>query len=252
MMFRAALSVLAAVLFLFLLLPVVGLFVSQDPVSLQEAAGMPEVQAAVFVSVTSALYAVLLGLLFGVPAGYILARKSFRGKGAVEAVIDAPIVIPHTISGIALLVVFGTHGLLSTEYLGIRLFYAQPGIVAAMLFVSASFIVNFSKTAFEGVDPKLNPVARSLGAREHQAFFRVELPCAYRGILNGAVMAWARSVSEFGAVAIIAYHPMTAPVLIYDMFVSQGLDSAMAVAAIVAGICLASFFVLRYLSGGRR
>ena len=127
----------------------------------------------------------------------------------------------------------------------------MPGIVIAMLFVSLSFLVDAAREGFESVDPRLERVARTLGASPWQTFRRVSFPLAWRSILSGMILMWARGLSEFGAVVILAYHPMIAPVLLYERFQSLGLDYATPVAAIIIVICLVAFIVLRFVAQER-
>jgi molybdate/tungstate transport system permease protein len=117
-----------------------------------------------------------------------------------------------------------------------------------MLFVSVPFLVNSAKNGFEKVDVRLEKVARTLGASPWQAFFRVSLPLAWRSIFTGSVMMWARGISEFGAVLILAYHPMVAPVMVYERFEEYGLDYARPVAVILILVCIVLFIALRSLA----
>ena len=114
-----------------------------------------------------------------------------------------------------------------------------------MLFVSVPFLVDSAKDGFKGVDPRLEKVARTLGASPGQTFLRVSLPLAWRSILSGSVMMWARGISEFGAVLIIAYHPMIAPILVWERFESYGLDYSRPVAVLLILVCLIVFIILR-------
>ena len=148
---------------------------------------------------------------------------------------------------------FGRRAIMGQAFdlVGVKFVSALPGIVVAMLFVSLSFLVNAAREAFEGIDPRLERVARTLGASPWQAFRRVSFPLAWRGILSGTILMWARGLSEFGAVVILAYHPMVAPVLLYERFESYGLSYARPVAALMILITLGAFAALR-LSAGRR
>jgi len=131
------------------------------------------------------------------------------------------VVIPHTAAGIALLLVWGRHSLL-TRATGLTVVGTEVGITLAMLFVSLPFLVNGAKEGFRLVDVRLENTARTLGASPFQAFWTVALPLAKKSILSGSIMMWARGISEFGAVVILAYHPMTAPVLIFERFQNFG------------------------------
>jgi molybdate/tungstate transport system permease protein len=243
----AAFSALAALFLLFVTLPVVTMVGAESPSSLWTALGQPEVRSALWVSLSAAATATAVALALGVPLGYLLARRPFPGRSVVQGLVDMPVVIPHTVAGIALLGVLGPRGLLGgpAQAAGIRFVDAFPGTVAAMLFLSAPFVVNAARSGFEAVSPRLENVSRSLGAGPWRTFWRVSLPLASGSLVSGAVMCWARGVSEFGAIVIIAYYPRVACTLIYDRFTGFGLLSARPVSVLLVVLCLAFFVVLR-------
>jgi len=248
-------ALLGSLLLLFIALPLVGMVLQETPQSLAGAVTDPEVVESILLSMGTALAATLIAAALGIPLAYVMARRDFFGKRVIQGVIDVPIVVPHTVAGIALLTVFGAHGMLGEplSVFNIRFVDAVPGIIVAMLFLSAPFLINSAREGFEGVDPRLENVARSLGAGRWGAFSRVALPLCYRHILTGSVMTWARAISEFGAVVIIAYYPQVATTLIYSRFMSYGLDESRSVAVLLILVCLAVFIALRVLvSTGRR
>ncbi|MDD1775080.1 MAG: ABC transporter permease, partial [Methanobacterium sp.] len=209
-------ALMGSFLVLFILIPIVNLIFSSDPSSIIADFQDNQVISAIFISVYSALAATIIALIFGIPLAYVLARYDFTGKGFVESIIDVPIVIPHTVSGIALLLIFTSTGILGAPLskLGLTFTDALPGVVIAMLFVSASFVVNSAREGFEGVDPRLEKVARTLGSGSMRTFFVISLPLSLRSVVVGAIMCWARAISEFGAIIILAYYPLAAPTLI--------------------------------------
>ena len=191
--------------------------------------------------------------LFGVPLAYILARKKFFGKSFIESIVDLPLAIPHTVAGILLLFVFGRYGMVGVlfeRFFSLRFVGTKLGIIVAMLFVSLPFMVNYAREGFEMVDVRLEQVASTLGATPFEVFRRVSLPLAIRGVLTGWVLTWARAISEFGAVIILAYHPMTAPIKVYDVFTQLDLKHSSAVAVLFLVICLAGFVIFRFLAFG--
>ena len=241
---------LGLVILLFISVPLLKMVFSSSPGILWDTMREGEVTSAIWLTLYAALISTAFGLLFGVPLAYFLARHRFRGKRFVEALIDVPIVVPHSAVGIALLFVFGQDFLVGKTFhlMGIDFVSAVPGIIIAMMFVSVPFLVNSAKNGFEKVDVRLEKVARTLGASPWQAFFRVSLPLAWRSIFAGSVMMWARGISEFGAVLILAYHPMIAPILVYERFEEYGLDYARPVAVILILVCLVLFIGLRSLA----
>jgi molybdate/tungstate transport system permease protein len=212
---------------------------------------MADVRAAIALSLEGALLSATLAALLGVPLAYLLARTDFLGKGIVAALIDLPLAVPHTVAGIALLMVFGRQGVVGAPLqalTGLRFWGTLAGIVVAMLFVSAPYTVNAARIGFEAVDPRLERIARTLGLNPWRTFWRITLPLARRGVMTGVTLTYARSISEFGAVVILVYYPMTAPVMIYELFLRFGLDQAAGAAVLLLAVSLALFLVLRALS----
>jgi molybdate/tungstate transport system permease protein len=245
-------SLLLLVLFLFIFLTLSNMIFGQvldDFWGLIGAAENKSVIDSIFLSLYAGFLATLLAFFLGVPTGYILARSDFPGKRLVESIIDVPVVVPHTVAGIAIFTVFGSKGLIGgplNNYMQFR--DAVPGIVVAMLFVSLPYLANSAREGFKSVDPRLENVARSLGAPLWKAFLFVTLPLSARHILIGAILTWARAISEFGAVVLIAYYPMIAPTLIYDRFLSYGLTASRPIAVLLILVTLSVFILVRVLS----
>jgi molybdate/tungstate transport system permease protein len=187
-------SLLGLVMVLFIFLPLATMIVSSDPGAILSAFLDPEVQQSIWLTITAGLWATIIAAVFGIPLSYVLARRSFWGKGFVEGMIDLPIIIPHSAAGIALLTVFGRkfYGGKFFDLFGIRFIGEIPGIVVAMIFVSVPFLIHSARDGFIAVDPRMERVAQTLGASPWQVFWKVSLPLASRNILSGAVMMWAR------------------------------------------------------------
>ncbi|WP_326836887.1 ABC transporter permease [Amycolatopsis rhabdoformis] len=251
-LFPALLWTASGLLLGFILLPVFGLITATSPGGLRAAVANEEIRDAVLLSVQDAAITAVVATVLGVPLAYLLARRRFPGHALVQAIVDLPLAIPHTVAGIALLFVFGRTGWLGTpaQATGFPFYGTQAGIIVAMLFVSAPFAVNSARVAFEALDPFVERAARSLGATPGQTFRRVTVPLAWRGVLTGAVLVYARSISEFGAVVILAYYPATAPVAIYNLFLSSGLAESASAAVLLLLVALATFLVLRTLASG--
>jgi ABC-type sugar transport system ATPase subunit/ABC-type sulfate transport system permease component len=250
----ALFSVLGAVLIAFVLLPVLTVILGTSPASVVDALGEGTVRWSLWLTLYAALIATAIAFVFGVPLAYVLARREFRGKAFIEGLIDVPIVFPHTAAGVALLMVYGQDGILGRLLapLGITFTDSVPGIIVAMMFVSLPFLVDTAREAFALVDPRYEQVARTLGASPGVAFLRTTMPLARRGVLAGLVMMWARGISEFGAVVILAYNPKIVPVLVYERFEGFGLDAAKPVAVIIVLVALVVFIVLRTALAPRR
>ncbi len=207
----------------------------------------PEVLSSIALTFKAAFFATIVSALAGIPLAYLLARKRFPGRSLVLAIIDLPVIIPHSAAGIALFGLIGRNSLLG-RFFDNGLIGTTAGISIAMAFVSIPFLINSARNAFLSVDPRLENVARTLGASPFRVFFTISLPLALRGIVSGMILMWARGISEFGAVVIIAYHPMTTPVMVFQRFNDFGLKYARSVAVLLIVICVALFVALRLFS----
>ncbi|MDD5702628.1 MAG: ABC transporter permease [Dehalococcoidales bacterium] len=251
-----AFGFLGLIITLFIAIPLGKMIFGSDPAILWDTLTDTQVLSSIWLTLYAALIATLAGCILGVPLAYLLSRYNFPGKRVLEGIIDIPVVVPHTAAGIALLFVFGRNFLFGKAFnnIGISFVDSLAGIVIAMLFVSVPFLINSAKEGFNKVDVRLEKVSRSLGASAWQSFFHITLPLAWRSILAGNIMMWARGISEFGAVIILTYYPMTAPTLIYERFQTLGLSYSQPVAALLIMVCVLAFIALRWLAyrGGKR
>jgi len=231
---------LGSFLIVYIALPLVVIFAKQlsDLGMLVKTLHDPYVLEALRNSLLTATATALIALLFGVPLGYVLARRDFPGKSLVQALVDVPIVIPHSVVGIMLLVTFSS-----------AILDSYTGIVAAMLFVSAPFTINAARDGFLAVDEKVEAVARTLGASRLRVFFSVSLPIAFPSVASGAIMTWARAISEVGAILIVAYYPKTAQVLVMEYFNNYGLRASRPISVILIAISLTIFVLLSWIVG---
>nr|WP_321255583.1 ABC transporter permease [uncultured Pseudodesulfovibrio sp.] len=214
----------------------------------------PAVIQSIWLSMSTSGMAALIALIFGTPLAYILARHEFPGKNVVESIIDLPIMIPHPVVGISLLSLTGRDTWFGTfiSDLGVEIMGTTTGIVSVLVFVGLPFYVNTVKGGIESIPPRLENVSRSLGAGRGHTFFRVTLPLSWRYMLVGMIMCMARAISEFGAIIIVAYHPMTAPVLMYERFTAYGLGWSQPVAVILILVSMLFFLLLRAFSLPKR
>jgi molybdate/tungstate transport system permease protein len=190
--------------------------------------------------------------VLGTPLAYVLARHRSRTAGVVSALLDLPLLIPHPVAGIALLLAFGRASPAGAVLgrLGLAVVGSPLGIGLAMLFVAAPLYVSAAREAIARVDERYELVARTLGDPPWRAAWRVTRPLAGRGLTAAAVVMWARAVSEFGAIVILTYNPKVASVLSYDRFTAYGLDAALPVAAVLVLLALVPLLVLRSLRAG--
>ncbi|HPD97536.1 MAG TPA: ABC transporter permease [Synergistales bacterium] len=241
-------------LVIYIIWPLAGMFIRADWRIVASTAKDAQVVGALWRSIWTAAASTAIIALFGTPLAYFLARNNFRGKSVLEAIIDVPIMVPHTVAGIAILMAFSPKapaGALLVRA-GLSPVNSHLGIILACTFVSIPFFVDSARDAFYGVSPRLENVSRTLGATFPHVFFRITLPLAKKGIISGLIMSWARGVSEFGAIVIVAYHPMIAPTLIYDRFATFGLKYSTPIAVQLILVCLAMFVILRLLVAGKR
>ncbi len=240
---------LSCVLVLFLSLPLLKLIFGISLNQYIQTAADKEVLSSIFLTMKVSFYATVFVLITGLPLAYIIARYDFFGKSVLESLIDIPTMVPHTAAGIALLMTFGSENIESfLEKIGLGFVDSTTGIMAAMMFLSAPYLINSAKEGFKNVDIKLENVAKSLGAGNFETFLKIVIPNAKKDIINGMLMMWARGLGEFGAVVIIAYHPMIAPVLIYDRFVNFGLNYSAPVAALMIIFSVIIFSIIRWLN----
>lgn len=254
---RAVVAV--AILFaLFLAAPVVGL-VARAVVdgSLAVAVTSRIVLDALVLSLATTAVSLVLTVAFGLPLAWLLARRSFRGKGWIEAVIDLPIVLPPSVAGLALLLLLGRRGPLGAplDSLGLAIPFTTVAVVLAQTFVSAPFFIRSARTGIAGVDRDLEDAARVDGATEAALFRRITVPLASAALAAGLVMTWARSLGEFGATIMFAGNiegrTQTLPLVVYGEFQDGSLDASIAAAAILVLAAFGVLVAVRFFHWGR-
>ncbi|HUW60103.1 MAG TPA: ABC transporter permease [Candidatus Bathyarchaeia archaeon] len=245
-------SFLGGLVLLFLVAPLVGMVLDSSGHELVRAGMDSEVQRSIWLTLWTSMAGTLVLAIAAVPFAYLLARKEFLLKTLVTAVVNLPIVIPHSAAGIALLGFMSRDSFVggAGEKIGIQFVGGAAGIMAAMAFVSVPFLITAARDGFAMVPERLEKAAMTLGASPARVFFTVSLPLAWRAVVSGVILMWARGLSEFGAVAIIAYHPIVTPVLIYERFGAFGLKYARPVAVIFLAICLVFFVAFRWVAAG--
>ncbi|MGC8865764.1 MAG: ABC transporter permease [Bacteroidales bacterium] len=252
--FYLVVTCLSALVLLFIVAPLAGLALSSNTKVIFQTAADAEFQQSLRLTLLISAAATFAGALGAIPLAWLLARHHFPFKQLITGIIDLPIVIPHTSAGVALL------GFLSRDTVVGRLasalglsFVGHPlGIGIAMAFVSLPFLIHAARTGFEAVPPRLEQAAATLGASPLRILLSISIPLASRSIAAGLVMMFARGLSEFGAVVIVAYHPMVTPVFLYDRLNNLGLSYASPVAIILLGVSLGVFILARILSNDFR
>jgi molybdate/tungstate transport system permease protein len=251
--------VLSGSLLLLFLVPLVALF-SYAPIGhLFSAASSSGVRAALWLTFYASGLSVLAAVVFAVPMGYVLARRTFRGRAIVEALVALPVVVPHLLVGLGLFLLVVPPGAPLygfTRAIGFPVYDTIWGVILVMVFVSAPYTVLASELSFRAVDERVVEAARSLGAGSATAFLTVTLPLALRGIVAGLILSWARAVSEIGGLLVLAYAiypagPYNGPVTstisvyIYDVFQTGNLADAAAVSSLFLLIAFVLFLAVR-------
>jgi len=213
---------------------------------------------ALSLSLKVAGWATAINLLLGVGVGYALARWRFPGRDLVDALLTLPMVMPPTVLGYYLLVVIGSQGVVGAwllEHFGIRLIFTWQAAVIAAAIVSFPLVFKAARVAFETVDTQLEDAARTLGIREMGVFFRISLPLAWRGILAGLLLAFARALGEFGATLMvagsIAGKTQTLSIAVYEAVQAGQDDTANFLVAITLITCIAVLLSAGRLMPGR-
>ncbi len=253
-----SLSAVAAIFAAFLALPIVVL-VGRAVLdgSLAGAARTPGVGDALSLSLVTTAASLLLSVALGLPLAYVLARRRFPGKWIIDAVVDLPIVLPPSVAGLALLLVFGRRGVLGEplDVLGIAIPFTTVAVVLAQTFVSAPFFIRAARTGFATVDRDLEDAARVDGASDLHLFRTITMPLASQALAAGLVMTWARSLGEFGATIMFAGNisgrTQTLPLVVYGEFQAGGLDASIAAAAILVLAAFGVLVAVRALHWGR-
>jgi len=203
-------------------------------------------------------WATALNLVFGVAIGFLLARKRFPGRDLLDALLTLPMVMPPTVLGYYLLVLLGRHGPIGgwlRDSFGINLIFTWQGAVIAATIVTFPLVFKSARAAFEAVDPQFEQAARVLRISEGAVFFRVTLPLAWRGILAGLLLAFARASGEFGATLMVAGSipgkTQTLSVAVYEA-VQAGQDSIANFLVLVTSVtCIAVLLAAGRLAPGR-
>ena len=213
---------------------------------------------ALALSLKVAGWATALNLVLGVAVGPLLARGRFPGRDLLDTMLTLPMVMPPTVLGYYLLVLIGRNGPLGAwlrETFGINLIFTWQGAVIAATIVSFPLVFKPARAAFEAVDGQLEQAARVLGIPEAAVFFRVTLPLAWRGILAGVLLAFARALGEFGATLMVAGSipgkTQTLSVAVYEAVQAGQDDTANLLVLITSVVCIAVLLGAGRLAPGR-
>lgn len=250
---KAGLALLLTMAMTFIALPVVALFLKSPPETILRSLHDPVVMDALRLSLMTSTITTITIVVMGTPIAYVSARFNYFGKELADSLIDLPVIMPPAVAGIALLVAFGRMGIVGQHLnaLGISIAFTTLAVIIAQVFVSSPFYIRQARTSFEDVDLAYENAARTLGASRIYTFFRVILPIAMNGLISGAIMAFARSLGEFGATIMFAGNfqgrTQTMPLAIYTAM--QGdLDVSLCLAIILVAISFVVIVLVKILT----
>jgi sulfate/thiosulfate transport system permease protein len=215
----------------------------------------PDTLAALSLTLQTSLAMALINAVMGTWIAYVLVRVAFPGRGLVNALIDLPFAIPTLVTGVMLVVLFGPQsafGLWFGEH-GVRIMYAKPGIVLALLFVTLPFVVRTVQPVLLETDVAYEEAAITLGASPFLAFRRVTLPALLPAIRTGTLLSFARALGEFGSIVIVSGNiprrTLSAAVLIYGEIESGHPEVAAAVSSVLLAVAFTSIVAVETLQG---
>lgn len=243
---------------LFLTLPTVAIFTDTTPARLLSALGEPVVLDALWLSLRTTLIAVVVIVMIGTPAAYLVARNEFKGRSFVLTLIELPLVMPPAVAGIALLAAFGPQGIFGAwvSDAGIELVLQTAGVVVALVFVAAPFYLRQAVAAFSSLDRGQLDASRTLGAGPFRTFVRVAVPGARPGLSSGLALAWGRALGEFGATLMFAGSlqgvTQTAPLAIFSRFSDpDGFNAALAISAVLIAVAALTLLSVKLFGADR-
>lgn len=237
-------------LVLIVLMLVADLFFT-TPGDVLNAFASPEIKFAIKLSLISCSITTLLSLWVAVPMGYLLARTNFWGKVLVDTLLDIPIVLPPLVIGLSLLILFQTPpGRFFQEHV-FTVTYAKPSVILAQFAVAAAFAVRTMRVTFEQISPRAEQVAMTLGCTRGQAFWRVVMPEARRGLLTAATLSWARSLGEFGPILIFSgatrLRTEVLPTTVFLELSVGKIEAAIAVSLLMIAVAVVVLIITRTL-----
>jgi molybdate transport system permease protein len=220
-----------------------------SPNQLVQALRSREIRYAIRLSLLSCSLTTLLSLWVAVPIGYLMSRTRIRGKALLDALLDIPIVLPPLVIGLSLLILFQTPPGRMLERV-VSVTYAIPGVILAQFTVASAFAVRTLRATFDQLNPRQEQVALTLGCTRSQAFWRVVMPEARRGVLTAATLAWARSLGEFGPILVFAgatrLRTEVMPTTVFLELSVGNIEAAVAVSLLMVVAAVAVLLTIRW------
>lgn len=235
------------------LLPLASIFIFGTANGLESfwnALLAPEAIFALKLSIVTSFWATVFNVLFGLFAAYVLSKYNFWGRNALIVIISLPTAIPTAVAGFALLLLWGPYGTLGRllEPQGIQIMFTAAAIILANIFVTFPLAFGVIKPVFDTMSNSLEEASATMGATRWQTFWHVTLPSLRGALLGGALLTFARSVGEFGSTILVsgnlASRTQTAPLYIFAKFNEGQVESANAIAIVLALLSFAIFSIL--------
>jgi len=221
-----------------------------SPGEIRDTLDDPHIRFAIRLSLLSASATTILAMWVAVPLGYLLSRTRFRGKAIVETLLDVPILLPPLVIGLSLLILFQLPVGQAVEKV-VPVTYHIPAVILAQFTVATAFAVRTMRLAFDQIDSRAEQVALTLGCTRSQAFWRVTVPAARRGMVAAATLAWARAIGEFGPVQIFAgatpMKTIVLPTAVYFEAQLGRLSAALAVSLVMVAVSIGALVLTRLL-----
>jgi molybdate transport system permease protein len=239
---------------LFFTLPLISLVLRLTPEEFVAAILKPEVESAIFLSLITAAASTMIVVIIGTPLAYLNARVPYHGRDFVETLLDLPIVLPPSVAGLSLLVLFGRRGLIGSYFnsIGITIIFTTFAVVLAQVFVAGPLYIRQAKTAFAMVDQSYESASRTLGASQLTTFIRITIPLAWTGLVSGVILGFARAIGEFGATIMVAGNlpgkTQTMPLAIYG-FMQNDLSASISLSLVLIAISCVILITIRVLAG---
>jgi molybdate transport system permease protein len=238
----------------FLVLPVLAIFLDSPPGELIDALGQPGALDALWLSLRTSVTALVIIVVVGTPAAYLLATRRFRARALIITLIELPLVLPPAVAGIALLAAVGPSGILggAIEDAGIQLTFETAGVVVALTFVASPYYLRQAQASFAALDRNWLDASRTLGVSPARTFARVAIPNAMPGLVTGGALAFGRALGEFGATLMFAGSlagiTQTAPLAIYERFATD-FEGALALSAVLVAVSALILLSVKFVEG---
>lgn len=248
-----SITVMIVVMLPLVLLPLASIFIfgtASGPATFWNALMAPEAIFALKLSIVTSFWATVFNVLFGLFAAYVLSKYNFWGRNALIVTISLPTAIPTAVAGFALLLLWGPYGTLGRllEPHGIQIMFTAAAIILANIFVTFPLAFGVIKPVFDTMSNSLEEASATMGATRWQTFWHVTLPSLRGALLGGALLTFARSVGEFGSTILVsgnlASRTQTAPLYIFAKFNEGQVESANAIAIVLALLSFAIFSIL--------